>query len=178
MVYCSPMNNTPTNSLPSRETLVALLSAFARQRPGLDFANYGSVSSYRSELRQITKDLQHARTLIRAVELSSITAESLLAAFSAYSGRLSYDAATNSLNYCAGQYFPTEYRKAVCAVCASALWAHVRAYSMPAPTVKQHGKAGEPMRTEHVYDGLSAGDWLRRKFRREFGRGIASRWFN
>ena len=26
--------------------------------------------------------------------------------------------------------------------------------------------------------GLSPGDWLRRYFRREFGRGIASRWFN
>lgn len=41
------------------------------------------------------------------------------------------------------------------------------------------------MMTETVYpwqgdqkELLNAGQWLRRQFRREYGRGIATRWFN
>jgi hypothetical protein len=29
-----------------------------------------------------------------------------------------------------------------------------------------------------MYDGKSAGDWLRSHFRKEFGRTIANRWFD
>lgn len=35
------------------------------------------------------------------------------------------------VGYCTGQYFPTEYRRAVCAVLASALWDYVREHCMP-----------------------------------------------
>ena len=34
-----------------------------------------------------------------------------------------------------------------------------------------------PIITER-YNGKTAGDWLRSSFRREFGRGIQSRWFD
>lgn len=156
----------------------ALLEKFARQRPGLEFANYGDLSAYRSELRSITKDLHHARALLAACAWRSFTPDQIRAAFRAFSGRLKLeerDGLPYALNYCTGQYFPTEYRRAVCAVVASLLWDDVRENSMPAPS-----RVGD-MAVNHgagIYEGLSAGDWLRRYFRREFGRGIASRWFD
>ena len=63
------------------------------------------------------------------------------------------------IDYCASQYWSTEYRKAVCAVLASALWNRKRV-DMPDDT-------GE----------LSPGDWLRDQFRREYGVGISKRCF-
>ena len=68
---------------------------------------------------------------------------------------------TVRLEYCTGQYFPTEYRKAVCAVLSSALWDNVR------PDIPNEGR-----------DGKSAGDLIRGYFRREFGRGLAAAYFN
>lgn len=137
-----------------RENMLAALGAFMRQRPGLEYGNYGDPRSYRAELRSIARDLDDARRLLRSVELSSMTAETLRDAFPrAFSGRLSWDGAR--LSYCTGQYFPTEYRKAVCAVLARALWAHYR---------------GE--------DGAISADGLRAMFRRTYGRGLASRWFS
>ena len=44
--------------------IVLALSAWVSQRPGLEYGNYGDVSSYRAEVRSIGKDLQHARALI------------------------------------------------------------------------------------------------------------------
>ena len=204
--------NTQDTAAPvsaTKQEICSLLRAFVNQRPGLDFANYGDASTYRSELRGITRQRKEALELLRACELrDSITAEDMREGFRAFSGRLSLvnrykvngkgafytlDAAKKqaekhapavvsieafpALEYCAGQYFPTEYRAAVAAVCASVLWAYMRE-CMPVPVVKQYGKAGEPMETVQLYDGLRAGEWLRRHFRREFGRGIQSRWFN
>jgi len=157
-----------------KEQIITALYAFIRQRPGLEFGNYGDVSAYRSEMRSITKDRHHAEALLRAVELSSITAEQLEAAFSAFSGRLTLtwrDDGAARLSYCAGQYWPTEYRRAVCAVCAQALWTYKRDQCMPAPDADRGGMAD-------TYGGQSAGDWLRSRFRREFGASIAKRWFN
>lgn len=152
------------------------LRSFAAQRPGLEFGNYGDRTAYLGEMRSITKDLHHARELLRAVDLSSITGDELAAAFKhAYSGRLTATPVATretacrlcptvshyTLEYCTGQYFPTEYRKAVCAVAAAALWEHFREdYSKPS--------------TNHA----SPGDRLRAHFRGMFGRSIAARWFN
>lgn len=143
----------------TRETLLDMLRAFAEQRPGLEFANYGDVSAYRSEQRSVTKDLHQARELLRAVELrSGIDAAAILTAMrEAYSGRLSL--ATDSkgnpcLDYCTGQYFPTEFRRAVCAVCASALW--------------HYNRENNP--------GLD-GHALRKRAQQDFGPSIAKRWF-
>lgn len=142
---------------PTKEQIIALLDAWIRQLPGLDYGNYGDPVAYRAEVRSIGKDLQNARTLLRAVELSSIDADTLIDGFRAFSGRLSLIETPKgyALDYCTGQYWPTEYRKAACAVLASALWDHYR-------------------------DGLPAGsgDKLRAQFKRQFGRTIANRWFN
>ena len=108
------------------------LRTFAQKRPQLEYVNYGNPSSYRQESRAITKDLNHARKLLGKVERSGITAQDLITASNeAFSGRLTIIPA-NSYNdkikveYCTGQYFATEYRKAVCAVLARALWNHWR----------------------------------------------------
>jgi hypothetical protein len=140
----------------NKQAILDTLRKFARQRPGLEFGNYGDAQAYRSELRSITRDLSDAATLLRAVEHSEITADDILRA--ADGGRLSITAVCDlvRIDYCTGQYFPTEYRKAVCRVLASALWEHVR----------------------DSMTGDDIGDRIRAHFRREFGRGIASRYFN
>jgi hypothetical protein len=143
-----------------RDQLLDTLRIFAEKRPGLEFADYGDVENYRRESRAITNDLHNARELIRAVELSNITAEQIIKATSAFSGRLMITPTESGyrLDYCAFQYFPTEYRKAVCAVLAAALWDYYR--------------TDIPKDTDH------AGDYLRKIFRRNFSRPVYSGYFN
>ncbi|NBW07837.1 MAG: hypothetical protein EBR82_07400 [Caulobacteraceae bacterium] len=91
------------------------LETWINRRPGLEYANYGNQTAYRSELRSIAKDRREA--LAALAEARSLTPrhELLLASFpAAFSGRLEWDGA--KLDYCTGQYFPTEYRKAAAAV--------------------------------------------------------------
>jgi hypothetical protein len=143
-----------------REQILTLLRAHIAQRPGLEFGNYGDVKAYRAEMRSITKDRHHAEQLLRRIELSSISEEKLREAFCAFSGRLSLSETADGklrLDYCTGQYFPTEYRKAACAVLASALWGHYQDNTL-LPNVTT--------------------DRLRATFRREFGRTITQRYFN
>lgn len=198
------MNTQQITKPDEREQILSALAAWIAQRPGLEYGNYGDPKSYRAELRSITKDLHHARALLRFVELrQSITADMLKEGFRrGFSGRLSWVPAhawqcdkcgcvsgraqgltsaplccnapmrqLSKLEYCTGQYWPTEYRRAVCAVLASAIWYWWREKCMPLGFTEH---PADPPR----YDGLSAGDYLRRNARREFGRAIASRWFN
>src|SRR3990167_6373839 len=95
-----------------KQAITTALYNWIRQRPGLEYGNYGNPASYRAELRGITKDLHDARQLLRAVELSSVTGKQLKEAFRAFSGRLTCtvkptDTAgyTASLDYCTGQYW-------------------------------------------------------------------------
>ncbi|RPJ25232.1 MAG: hypothetical protein EHM33_15270, partial [Chloroflexi bacterium] len=103
----------------TKDTIVTLLRAWINQRAGLEAGNYISGwndtsgrAAYRSESRKITQQKHDADTLLRAVEYSGITAEELRAAFRAFSGRLSLVETAKGwkLEYCTGQYFPTEYR--------------------------------------------------------------------
>jgi hypothetical protein len=148
-----------------KQAIVTALRAFARQRPGLEFGNYGDAHSYRAELRTITRDLAHVNELLRAVEWSdSISAQDIIAGSrDAFCGRVTIetDGDAARIRYCTGQYFPVEYRKAVCAVLASALWARYR-----------EGISNDTINSK------SPGDRIRAHFRREFGRAIASRYFN
>jgi alkylhydroperoxidase family enzyme len=141
-----------------------ILDALARwigQRPGLDPREYGhgmdGWRGYLRESRSITRDLHDARQLLSSVRWRehSISAAELKAAFrEAYSGRLSWDG--NELHYCTGQYWPTEFRRAACAVLASALWHAARA-DMPKDAEADH---------------------LRKGFRKEYGARMQRRWFN
>lgn len=160
----------------TKQTIVDLLDKFNRQRPGLEFGNYGDVATYRAELRGIARDKREADRLLCAVaRAKGMSVETLREGFRAYSGRLSLERSPEGgdknsrrnsvdgwqLDYCTGQYFPTEYRRAVAAVCAAALWEYHR---------EDYAASAKP--------GESAGDAIRRNFRREFGRAIAGRWFN
>ena len=138
----------------ARDNILGALAAFAATRPRLEYGNYGDPRSYRAEVRGITKDLHHARALLTAVRLSGITESQLVDAFrGAFSGRLSWDG--TELDYCTGQYYPTEYRRAVCAVLAAALWAYFR---------------------DDCH--CDTGDKIRAAARRELPRAIVARWFS
>lgn len=147
---------------PTKKQICDLLRVWINQRPGLDVREYGwgpdAYKGYREEYNSIARQGRDARALLRAVELSNIDAKTLLDAFDAYSGRLEITPAKNGewrLSYTTGQYWPTEYRAAAAAVLARALWNYYR--------------------TDYPTD---AANHLRQMFRRNFGRGLASRWFN
>lgn len=139
-----------------KSTLLSLLYTFINKRPQLEFGNYGDRAAYRSEIRSITRQRADALKLLRAIELrESITAADIIAAFN---GRLTLG--TNKgklcLDYCTGQYWPTEYRAAVARLASSLLWSY-------------------------WWSNCSSADvahYIRKTAKREFGRGIASRWFN
>lgn len=133
--------------------IIAALEAFIDQRPGLDFRNYGDVSAYRADSRKATQQLHDAQALLRQVELRDLlTADMLEEAFKrAFSGRLSWNG--KELDYCTGQYWCLEYRAAVCAVLASAMWDYWAPDYNDAAAIRQAAK-------------------------NNFGRGIAKRWFN
>lgn len=103
----------------NKEQITDALRAFLRQRPGLEWANYGSTASYRAESRSITRDLRHAMELLRAVELRSIPADAMLGKH----GRLTVGP---RIDWCTGQYWPVEYRAGVARYLASLLWDHWR----------------------------------------------------
>jgi hypothetical protein len=152
------MENT---AMDTRKTaLLQALRTWINQRPGLDPRDYDR-ASYRSESRQITQDRSDAIEILGAVALRSyVTADHILqAAQHAFSGRLTITETAPGkfkVDYCTGQYWPTEYRKAAAAVLASAYW---HAYSTELPP---------------LYDGNQMRDF----FRGEFGPAIQGRWFN
>jgi hypothetical protein len=144
-----------------KDQLLDTLRQFAAKRPGRNFADYGDRAVYNQYTREITRDLHHARELIRKVELSGITAEQIIkASRSAWSGRLTITESESGykLDYCTGLYFPTEYRKAVCGVLAAALW--------------NYYCTDIPKDTDHV------SDYLRKIFRRNFSRPVYRGYFN
>ena len=147
---------TQTNTPTERGDILAALYTFAHQRPGLEFGNYGNPAAYRAEVRAITAKLHDARKLLRAVEMvGSISAADLKDGFSAYSGRLSWDG--QRLDYCTGQYWPTEYRCAVCAVLVRVLWEFFRNCA--------------PKGTANLQQ------YVRDEAARLLGRPLANRWF-
>lgn len=153
-----------TTTRTERDDILDCLAAFIGQRSGIVTRDYASdwrdkdgLAALRSDQAKIARDGKQARELLASVRRRSITADDLKAALrDAFSGRLSWDGEAKRLDYCTGQYFATEYRAAVCSVLATAMWRYWRS-DMP--------------------DDCTADD-IRRKARAEFGRAIASRWFN
>jgi hypothetical protein len=146
----------------TKHTILSALRAWVNRRPGLDYCNYGDPTSYRAEARGIARDKKDAIALLSACELSDgVTADTLREGFRAYCGRLTWEEdgkGGGNLDYCCGQYWPTEYRKAACACLAAALWDAARA-ALPEGTDKP-------------------GHALRAGFRRLFGRNMQARWFD
>ena len=137
---------------PNKIALLQLLTKWINQRPGLEAWNYSSVC-YRAEIRSIGRQLADARTLLRAVEGSGITAEQMVERLK--TGRLTLRESGEELDYTTDSYRPTEYRAAVCRVCSDLLWRHIRAQ----------------------YPHFDSTE-LRRYFSRWFGKGLQKRWFN
>lgn len=151
-----------------KDQLLDALRQFAAKRPNRSFADYGDRVIYNQYTREITRDLHHARELIRKVELSGITAEQIIkASRSAWSGRLTITPTESGfdLDYCAGQYYPTEYRKAVCATLAAAFWNY---YSSDNPI------KFEPDNEETLDQSVN---WMRTTCRREFSRSVYRGYF-
>ena len=138
--------------------LLTLLREFVAQRPGLNPADYADASSYRADSRRCTQQLNDALTLLPQIERrTNITAEAIASRIQPGS-RLSLETLPSGalrLDYTAGQYWPTEFRSAVCRLCADLLWSD----------------------SFDAFPRLS-GDERRSHFRKWFGRGLASRWFN
>lgn len=138
--------------------IIEALQKFISQRSGISFADYGERESFMGDYRPILKAGRHARQLLREVALrESITAENIIEASNrAFMGRLQFETRPDGsvrVDYTTGQYFPTEYRNAACAVLARALWAFWAA-------------------------DCETGADIRKIARRELGRAIASDWFN
>ena len=142
--------------------IINALYTFANKRPGLEPRDYirrwddsEGRATYRAESRNITKDLNHARALLRRLELSGITAEEIIeASKEAFSGRLTISATDDGIvkvSYCVGQYFPTEYRKAVASVCARALWSYWREDSKTADSIRQLARREFPRAIARAY---------------------------
>ena len=141
-----------------------LLHQFAHKRPGLEFAMYGDVTAYRSDQRRNTEALHDFQELYSKAHWRSFTCEEIREAFKrAFSGRLELiekGGMPHALHYCAGQYAPTEFRFACCAVLASLLWAAKR--DDMAERIGEYG----------------FGDELRAAFKREFSRRVCRGYFN
>lgn len=159
---CPVAKHKPAAEL-TKDELCRMLARFIGQRPGLDFANYGDVSLYRSESRAITADMHDAHALLDAVAArDSLTADHMRAVLMG-SGRLTLSE-DGRLDYCTGQYFPTEYRKAAARALASMLWAYWREYAAPL-TPTPDGRR-------------TTGDDIRREAKRAFRRRSVLRYFN
>ena len=141
-----------------KSAILSALRNWISQRPGFDPCNY-TPESYRADCRTVARQRRDALEMLRFVELSgSITGDMLADSFRhSFSGRLSWNGVR--LDYCTGQYWPKEYRAAAAAVLAGAIWAWLRDECCP-------------------HDEENKGYWIRSAARRNFGRGLASRWFN
>ena len=152
-----------------KTALIETLRRFISQRPGLDPRNYVShhrdiegFAAYRSDSRAITKDRHDAEALLAYIgRRDSITAEDILrASKNAFSGRLTITPNGDGfeVDYCTGQYWPMEYRRATAAVAVSAIWERLR------EDLPKHF----PIEAKTVREAA----------RRELGATLARRWFN
>ena len=146
----------------SRAELLDMVASFVNSRPGFDWRNYGDATSYRADMREATQQRHDALKMLAAIGWrDSINANAIRAALQS-GGRLSLSD-SGRLEYCAGQYYPTEFRAGACRVLSQLLWDYFRETASP---------------THPTPNGRTVcGDDIRRKARQEFGRGCASRWF-
>lgn len=137
------------------------LIKFVNQRPGLDFANYGDITSYRSEMRGITNDRSDFFELLSVAQrrLDGDLEQKLTKELENSNGRLTLNK-KGDLEYCTGQYFPTEYRSAAARIIANVLWASYR---------DEKDTKGNPI----YKDGIE----IRKAIRRNLGRR-AGKYFN
>lgn len=116
-----------TASQPTKGEVIAALRKHIAQRSGIDPRNYDTRANMMGDYRPMLRDGAIARDMLDAIEWrDSITAEHLLEGFRAFMGRLSYNPETKECEYCTGQYFVTEYRRAAVVVLAQVLWDYIK----------------------------------------------------
>lgn len=145
-------------------SLLQQLTEFANQRPQIEWANYCDHYWIRKEREEVTRQLADYRALSARVGqliYGGFLSEDEIrhASNSAFSGRLQFT--DRGIEYCTGQNWSTEFRAAACAVLSSVL----RDYELE-------------RLSQTVDDWTKKGEIMRKNFRQQFGRGIASRWFN
>lgn len=159
--YLTARDTGTTHKKMKTQTTTEKLVKFVNQRPGLDFCNYGDISSYRSESREITRDRSDFFELftLAASRVDNLD-EQLTATLSRSSGRLTLNDSGN-LEYITGQYFPTEYRPAACRILRDIIWASYR---------DEKNSDGS--------DTYKDGHELRKAIRRRVSRRVAKYYFN
>ena len=159
-----------------KQKLFETLDGFVNQRPGIDPMDYGSMQGYRKESRSVTKDMHDYYAIRKQIAWrDSIDADAIIAAANR---RLTITDMGESadingeyypafkIDYCAGQYMPTEYRKAAAAVLASAWWDVTRT-DCPDFECDNSGN----------FTGSNPGEWMRDNAKRVFGRSLQRGYF-
>jgi hypothetical protein len=97
-----------------------MLAAYAAKNPGLDFRDYcrdwqdkDGRAAYFSEARSITNDLRRVREAIFAAYYAGVTDNDLIECSKGERLTIERTPGGFDLDYCVGQYWPTEYRGAV-----------------------------------------------------------------
>jgi len=97
-----------------------MLASYAAKNPGLDFRDYCSDyrdtngrAAYFSESRSITNDLGRVRKAILSAYYVGVTDDDLVECSKGERLTIERTAGGFDLDYCVGQYWPTEYRGAV-----------------------------------------------------------------
>lgn len=144
------------------QTTIDKLIKFINQRPGLDFSNYGDISAYRAESREITKDRADFFELFALASRRVDNLEQKLTEYlSNTSGRLLLNK-DGGIEYCTGQYFPTEYRPAANRVLVNLIWASYR----------------DEVETNSPNPVYKDGHEIRKAIRRNISRRVAKNYFN
>jgi hypothetical protein len=120
------------------QTTVEQLINFVNQKPGIDPANYYSdwrdtdgIKAYRKESREITADRNDFFELLALanVRLGDSLESKLKFNLEKSSGRLTLK--DGRLEYCTGQYFPTEYRPAANRILSQLIWNDYNSEQLP-----------------------------------------------
>lgn len=119
-------------SIESAPAAVRAVIAYAAQSPRLEFGNYGDARAYRSESARITRQLHSVESAARRAAFARVDDDDVIKASKyAYSGRMEVSRSADGgfdVDYCTGQYWPTEYRRAAeCVLIEAARIAYARA---------------------------------------------------
>lgn len=111
-----------------------MLAAYAAKRPALEFRDYCSGwndkdgrAAYFREARSISDDLKQVREALRYACAVNVQTSHLIECSRGERLTIEQNGDTLSLEYCTGQYWPTEYRPAVARLLESAARAAARA---------------------------------------------------
>jgi len=144
------------------KSTIEKLVKFVNQKPNLEFANYGELSSYRKESREITSDRKDFFALLSLAQRRIDNLDTQLTNYlSKNSGRLTINENGN-LEYCTGQYFPTEYRPAANRVLSNLIWASYR----------------DELDTNSPNPIYKDGNEIRKEIRRNLSRRVSNCYFN